>query len=129
MALRAWFARSDAQPGAPGLRALTVSREEWRAGGRRIRPPQAADSLALWASEDVRAAPIVRAAFLAERSGLVLSLPVADPAQRRTRDSRISFLPPHACSGRWQTCRDCVPPIRIPAPGCATRHGRKAIGR
>jgi Ni,Fe-hydrogenase III large subunit/Ni,Fe-hydrogenase III component G len=78
MALRAWFARSHAQPGAPGLRALTVSRDEWRqvaqdlaaAGGRFV---------ALWASQDERAAPIVRAAFLAEKSGLVLSLPVADP--------------------------------------------------
>ncbi|MGP8099040.1 MAG: Ni,Fe-hydrogenase III large subunit [Steroidobacteraceae bacterium] len=78
MALRAWFARSGAQPGAPGLRALTVSREQWRqvaedsaaAGGRLV---------ALWASEDERAAPILRAAFLAENSGLVLSLPVADP--------------------------------------------------
>ena len=56
MALRAWFARSDAQPGAPGLRALTVSREEWRqvaqdlaaAGGRLV---------ALWASRDERGAP------------------------------------------------------------------------
>ena len=51
MPLRAWFARSEAQPGAPGLRALTVSHEEWRqvaqdlaaAGGR---------LLALWASRD-----------------------------------------------------------------------------
>ncbi len=78
MALRAWFARSGAQPGAPGLRALSVSREEWRhvaeelaaAGGRLV---------ALWASEDQRAAPILRAAFLAEKSGLLLSLPVTDP--------------------------------------------------
>jgi len=78
MALRAWFDRSSVQPGAPGLRALTVSREEWRqvaqdsaaAGGRLA---------ALWASEDERPAPIVRAAFLAEQSGLVLSLPVTDP--------------------------------------------------
>ena len=78
MALRAWFVRSHAQPGAPGLRALTVSREEWRevvqdlaaAGGRLV---------ALWGSEDERAAPIVRATFLAAQGGLVLSLPVADP--------------------------------------------------
>ncbi len=78
MALRAWFARSGAQPGAPGLRALTVSREEWRqvaedsaaAGGR---------LLALWASEDERAAPVIRAVFLGEKHGLVLNLPVTEP--------------------------------------------------
>jgi Ni,Fe-hydrogenase III large subunit len=77
MPLRAWFARSDAQPGAPGLLALTVSAEEWRqvaadaaaAGGRLV---------ALWASEGARGAPIVRGAFLAERAGLVVSLPIAD---------------------------------------------------
>ena len=80
MPLRAWFARSDAQPGAPGLRALTVSGEEWRqvaadvaaTGGR---------FLALWASEGAPgapAAPVVRAAFLAARAGLVVSLPIAD---------------------------------------------------
>ena len=49
MALRAWFARGDAQPGAPGARAARISREEWRqvaedCGGRRRR------LLALWAS-------------------------------------------------------------------------------
>jgi Ni,Fe-hydrogenase III large subunit/Ni,Fe-hydrogenase III component G len=78
MALRAWFDRSDAQPGAPGLRALTVSGEEWRqvaqdvaaAGGRLV---------ALWASREAGAASTIRGAFLAEHSGLVLSLPVADP--------------------------------------------------
>ena len=78
MALRAWFARSGAQPGAPGLRALTVSREEWR----RVAEDSAAAGgrlLALWASEDERAGPIVRAVFLAEKRGLVLSLPVTDP--------------------------------------------------
>lgn len=77
MPLRAWFARSGAQPGAPGLRALTVSGEEWRqvaadvaaAGGRLV---------ALWASADAQGSPIVRAVFLAARAGLVASLPVAD---------------------------------------------------
>ena len=40
------------------------------AGGRLV---------ALWASEDASAAPIVRAAFLVEEGGLVLNLPVSDP--------------------------------------------------
>src|SRR5512138_1301594 len=77
MAVRAWFAQSDVQPGAPGLHARTVSRAEWRqaveelaaVGGRLV---------ALWASRDERAAPTVRAAFLADGGGLVLSLRLAD---------------------------------------------------
>ena len=76
MPLRTWFARSNAQPGAPGLRALTVSAEEWRqvaadvaATGGRL--------LALWASEAAEGAPIVRAAFIAARTGLVVSLPIS----------------------------------------------------
>ena len=78
MAYRAWFHLIDTQPGAPGLRTLTVPDEQWRevvkeiaaAGGRLV---------ALWASEDASAAPIVRAAFLVEEGGLVLNLPVNDP--------------------------------------------------
>jgi len=77
MALRAWFTRSYTQPGAPGLRALTVAPEEWRqvtqdlaaAGGRLV---------ALWASRDERGAATIRGTFLAERRGLVLSLQLAD---------------------------------------------------
>jgi Ni,Fe-hydrogenase III large subunit len=76
MALQAWFARSSAQPGAPGLRALTVSRAEWRevaqdfaaAGGRLV---------TIWASRDEHAVSAIRAAFLAEQGGLVLSLAAA----------------------------------------------------
>ena len=78
MPLRAWFARSEVQAGAPGLHALTVAYEDWRpairdlaaAGGRLV---------ALWASPDESPAVIVRAAFLADQhGGLVLSLPLAD---------------------------------------------------
>jgi Ni,Fe-hydrogenase III large subunit len=75
MALRAWLGRSEAQPGAPGVAALTVSLDEWRplardvaaAGGR---------LLTMWASGDARGTPILRAAFLAERRALLVSLPV-----------------------------------------------------
>jgi Ni,Fe-hydrogenase III large subunit/Ni,Fe-hydrogenase III component G len=77
MPLRAWWARSELQPGAPGLSALTVSREEWRslaqdiaaAGGR---------LLAMWASADARGAPIVRAVFLHERGGMLVSHSLVD---------------------------------------------------
>jgi Ni,Fe-hydrogenase III large subunit len=76
--LRSWFARSELQPGAPGLRALTVSPDEWRrvagdvaaSGGRLV---------ALWASVGERDACAMRAAFLVEHSGLVLSLHLDDP--------------------------------------------------
>jgi Ni,Fe-hydrogenase III large subunit len=78
MPLRTWFARSLHQPGAPGLRALLVSRDEWRqialtvaAVGGRLGP--------LWASTSADTGPLIHAAFLTEVGGLVLALPVADP--------------------------------------------------
>jgi Ni,Fe-hydrogenase III large subunit/Ni,Fe-hydrogenase III component G len=77
MPLRAWLARSALQPGAPGLRALHVSREEWRqvaqdlaaSGGRLI---------AHWASANEVGLPCVRAFFLSEHTGLLVSLVLAD---------------------------------------------------
>jgi Ni,Fe-hydrogenase III large subunit len=76
--LRAWLSQSKVQPGAPGLRALTVSSEEWRqlardvaaAGGRLV---------TLWASAPPSSSPMVHAVFLADSYGLVVSLPVTDP--------------------------------------------------
>jgi Ni,Fe-hydrogenase III large subunit len=78
MALRLWLARSQVQPGAPGLHALSLSRNEWRtvardvagAGGRLV---------ALWASPGGGRVPHIHAAFLAERAGLVLTSAVEDP--------------------------------------------------
>ncbi|HVW69048.1 MAG TPA: NADH-quinone oxidoreductase subunit C [Steroidobacteraceae bacterium] len=78
MAPRDWFARGNDLPGAPGLRALVVSEDEWReaaldlaaAGGRLV---------ALWASPE-NDAPRVHAALLAEHKGIVLTLSMADPA-------------------------------------------------
>jgi len=96
--LSAWSARSQRQPGAPGLRSLTVTAEEWRAlmedvraaGGRLI---------ALWASRQDRL-DTVRAATLAGSRGLIVSLegvaesyagledlfPAATRMQRAVRD-------------------------------------------
>src|SRR5882724_7346264 len=78
MALHAWLEVSEAQPGAPGLRALTVSHEQWRqvaqdvaaAGGRLV---------TLWSSDDERSGTRIHAAFVADPGGLVLRLPIADP--------------------------------------------------
>jgi Ni,Fe-hydrogenase III large subunit/Ni,Fe-hydrogenase III component G len=77
MAVRAWFAQSHPQPGAPGLRALSVSREQWRQAAQDL-AAAGARLVSVWASRDERAASTLRAAFLAEHSGLVLSLPDAD---------------------------------------------------
>ena len=77
MALRAWFSRSDAHAGAPGLRALTVTHAQWRQVTRDL-AATGAKLLAIWASSDERGQNI-RAAFLADQGGLVVNLPTADP--------------------------------------------------
>jgi Ni,Fe-hydrogenase III large subunit len=71
MPLRVWFERSTALPGAPGLCALSVSREEWRHAAQDL-AATGARLVALWAGQHK-----VSAAFLTERRGLVLNLPVA----------------------------------------------------
>jgi Ni,Fe-hydrogenase III component G len=78
MPLQTWFAHSRPQPGAPGLCTLTVSPDQWR----RVAQDFAAAAgrlLAFWASADERGTPTIRAAFLAERRGLLLSVPLARP--------------------------------------------------
>ena len=78
MPLQKWLDQSNQQPGAPGLRTHAVSLDQWRpvaqdvaaAGGR---------LLALWASADESGTPTIRAAFLAESNGLVLSAPILHP--------------------------------------------------
>jgi hypothetical protein len=81
MPLRAWLDRSTVLPGAPGVDALSVSLEEWRslatdfaAAGARL--------VALWASGDDTGAPVVRAAFQADRRALVVSLRLDDAGVR-----------------------------------------------
>ena len=78
MTLQDWVARGDAQSGAPGLRALTVSRQQWSqvtrelaAGGARL--------LSLWASGDAQTMPKIHAAFLSEYGGLVLTMSMPNP--------------------------------------------------
>jgi Ni,Fe-hydrogenase III large subunit len=77
VALQAWLASTEVHPGAPGLCARTVSPGEWRqlaqdlaAAGARL--------LTLWASRDEQNALSVRAAFLADHVGLIVSVPLAD---------------------------------------------------
>ncbi len=77
MPLRVWTALSEPLPGAPGLRALTVSEDQWR----RVAEDMAAAGgrlLALWASGNERITPTVHAAFLSDRAGLVVTLSIDD---------------------------------------------------
>src|SRR5450631_2147597 len=77
MPLRSWLARAEALNGAPGLRALAVSREEWQrisqdlaaAGGR---------LLALWGGAQCPQS-VICAAYLAEGAGLLVTLALPDP--------------------------------------------------
>src|ERR1700693_1918561 len=78
MALQTWFTNSQPQPGAPGLCALTVSPDRWRLVAQDF-AAAAGRLLALWASADERGTPTIRAAFLAEQRGLLLSVPIARP--------------------------------------------------
>ena len=78
MALEDWFSHSETLRGAPGMRALTVSHDQWRQAAQDL-AAAGARLLALWASADERTAPTIRAAFLTEHTGLVLSLPITDP--------------------------------------------------
>jgi Ni,Fe-hydrogenase III large subunit/Ni,Fe-hydrogenase III component G len=76
--LRGWLARSALQPGAPGLRTLTVSREEWRQVARDV-AATAGRLVTLWASGDSGSACTLHAAFLTEGCGLVLNLSLPNP--------------------------------------------------
>jgi Ni,Fe-hydrogenase III large subunit/Ni,Fe-hydrogenase III component G len=76
MPLRAWFANSEVHVGAPGLRALTVTPEQWRQVARDL-AATGARLLGIWASSQPFAC-VVRAAFLADQGALVVALPIAD---------------------------------------------------
>ncbi|HEV2700959.1 MAG TPA: hypothetical protein VGV09_04960 [Steroidobacteraceae bacterium] len=75
MPLRHWYARGTVHAGAPGVRAVTVTREEWRrvaadvagAGGR---------LLSLWAGSAGHDGRPVHAVFLGGGGGLVVKLPM-----------------------------------------------------
>jgi Ni,Fe-hydrogenase III large subunit/Ni,Fe-hydrogenase III component G len=75
MAHRAWLARSTVQSGAPGLRALAVSKDEWRDAARDL-AAAGARLLALWVSHAEDMAPVIYATYLLADSALVLRLPI-----------------------------------------------------
>ena len=75
MPLRSWLTRSEAVPGAPGLRALTVSADQWRSIAQDL-AAAAHRLVALWASADPRGGPTLRAVFVGTADGFVLSVPL-----------------------------------------------------
>ncbi len=78
MALQDWFTLSAPQRGAPGLRALTVAPDQWRPVAQDF-ATAAGRLLALWASADEGGTPAIRAGFLAEGRGLLVSSPLGAP--------------------------------------------------
>ena len=80
MPLRKWADRAAPQTGAPRLQSLSLSRDEWlsfardaAAGGSRL--------LTLWGSGD-QESPVIRAVFLADRGGYVVTLRLNAPGVR-----------------------------------------------
>lgn len=67
MALEGWFVLSRAQPGAPGLSALTVSREQWREAAQNL-ATAGAWLVTPCASRDGHAAPKIHGGFSAVSS-------------------------------------------------------------
>jgi len=80
MPLRKWLERSHVQPGAPGLRALSVSPNEWRQAAEDL-AATGARHLALWASPAGAGTLGVRAAFLVEQGGILLTLAELSPTE------------------------------------------------
>jgi hypothetical protein len=75
---RTWLARAEAQPGAPGFRVLTVSRDDWRRLMEDVRA-SGGQLVALWAGAQEQI-PTVRAALLGDAGGLIAILPLSERA-------------------------------------------------
>lgn len=72
MPIRLWLARSSAQPGAPGLKAVRLSHLEWRAIAQDV-AAAGGRLLALWTSRGEDQRPVAHAAFLTDGEGLIAS--------------------------------------------------------
>jgi Ni,Fe-hydrogenase III large subunit len=79
MTPRNWWVESIEQPGAPGLRSLAVSGEDWPSAAQQL-AATGARLVALWASRPEAAPATVRAVFLIDSGALLLSLRLADSA-------------------------------------------------
>ena len=79
MAARDWWTEAHGQPGAPGVRALTVSEEDWLRAAEELAAARAR-LLAMWAARTGQGVATVRAAFLLDSGAVLLNLPLADAA-------------------------------------------------
>jgi len=77
MSIESLLARSHSQAGAPGLRAVTVPQEQWEQDAFDLSVAQA-KLIALWVSGSAAATPLIRAVFVGQGVGLVLTLPMID---------------------------------------------------
>jgi Ni,Fe-hydrogenase III large subunit/Ni,Fe-hydrogenase III component G len=110
MTPRNWWAESIEQLGAPGVRAITVSAEEWlraaqelAAGGARL--------LALWAAHTDHEPREVNAAFLGNSGALLLNLPMTDT------ETRYPGLEPFfPCASRMQRAMADLSGVRSSDP-------------
>jgi Ni,Fe-hydrogenase III large subunit len=131
MPLRAWLARSETERGAPGLRALTVSQDEWHQVARDV-AASGGRLVALWASNDARGSSTLHASFLADGCGLVLHLPLADttvryagledifPAAARMQRAVADFSGPRSTdpdTRPWLSHRDIYEFVRVEGEG------------
>ena len=110
MAPRNWWAESLEQPGAPGVRTLTVSSADWSDATQEI-AASGARLLAMWASHAERAPPAVRAVFLIDSGALLLNLPLTDP------EAPYPGLEPHfPCASRMQRAMADLSGVRATDP-------------
>src|SRR5215469_3209762 len=112
MGARNWWAESHEQQGAPGMRTLVVSSDDWVQAAREL-AASGARLLAMWASHSGGAAtsPTVHAAYLIDSGALLLNLPLLAP------DMLYPGLEPHfPCAGRMQRAIADLSAVRSTAP-------------
>ena len=104
------WAKSTELPGAPGVRSLTVSREEWTRAAQEL-SARGARLMAMWASRTVHAPPTLRAAFLIDSGALLLNLPVTEA------DGSYPGLEQHfSCASRMQRAMADLSGVRSSDP-------------
>jgi Ni,Fe-hydrogenase III large subunit/Ni,Fe-hydrogenase III component G len=100
------------------LFSLTVTRAEWRQAAQDL-AASGSRLLTLWGSGDEHGTPVVRAAFLCDKAGLIFSLPLSDPQSPYPAiddlfpsASRMQRALRDLCSLRATPCLDARPWLR-----------------
>jgi Ni,Fe-hydrogenase III large subunit len=110
MAAPDWWVESVEQPGAPGLRSLAVSSEDWSNAAQEL-AATGARLAALWASRPEAAPATVRAVFLIDSGALLLNLTLADS------DTSYPGLETHfPCASRMQRAMADLSGVRSTDP-------------